>query len=50
MTVALRTKRLTLRGYDAADAPFALDLYSRAEVQRWIGDGTQRVRTLAAAS
>ena len=49
MTVALRTERLTLRGYDAADAPFVLDLYSRAEVQRWLGDGTQRVRTLAAA-
>ena len=49
MTVALRTERLTLRGYDAADAPFVLNLYSRAEVQRWLGDGTHRVRTLAAA-
>nr|WP_312606850.1 GNAT family N-acetyltransferase [Kocuria rhizophila] len=50
MTVPLRTSRLQLRAYDAAaDAPFARDLYSRAEVQRWLGDGTQRVRTLAAA-
>ncbi|MDA4827987.1 GNAT family N-acetyltransferase [Kocuria rhizophila] len=49
MTVALRTERLTLRGYDAAHAPFVLDLYSRAEVQWWLGDGTQRVRTLAEA-
>lgn len=45
MTRALHTARLTLRPYEPADAAFVRDLYSRAEVQRYIGDGTQRVRT-----
>ena len=52
MTVPLRTPRLWLRAYDAAaaaDADFGRDLYSRPEVQRYIGDGTQRVTTLAEA-
>ena len=52
MTVPLRTPRLRLRAYDAAaaaDVDFVRDLYSRAEVQRYIGDGTQRVTTLAEA-
>ncbi|RLZ02317.1 GNAT family N-acetyltransferase, partial [Kocuria tytonicola] len=52
MTVPLRTPRLRLRAYDAAadaDADFVRDLYSREAVQRYIGDGTQRVRTLGEA-
>ncbi|RKQ37095.1 GNAT family N-acetyltransferase [Kocuria tytonis] len=50
VTVPLLTPRLQLRAYDAAaDAAFVRDLYSREEVQRWIGDGTQRVRTLGEA-
>ncbi|WP_320414906.1 GNAT family N-acetyltransferase [Kocuria sp. cx-116] len=35
-----------LRPYSLGDAAFVQDLYSRPEVQRYIGDGTQRVRTL----
>ena len=35
----LATDRLLLRRYAAADAPFLLDLHSRADVQRWIGSG-----------
>ncbi|KRC49203.1 hypothetical protein ASE16_10520 [Leifsonia sp. Root227] len=31
------TDRLALRGWEAADADFAFDLYSRWEVQRYIG-------------
>ncbi|MDO4918249.1 GNAT family N-acetyltransferase [Kocuria sp.] len=49
MTVPLRTARLSLREYEEADAPFVRDLYSRAAVQRYIGDGTQRVTTEDAA-
>lgn len=39
MPTPLTTDRLTLRGLVEPDAPAVLDLYSRAEVQRWIGDG-----------
>lgn len=35
----LRTSRLTLRGLQPGDADAVLDLYSRPEVQRWIGRG-----------
>ncbi|CAL8899547.1 N-acetyltransferase [Kocuria varians] len=50
MTVPLRSARLVLRAYTAADAPFVRDLYSREAVQRYLGDGTARVSTLAAAA
>lgn len=43
MTVPLLTPRLMLRAYRADDAVFVRDLYARAEVQRYIRDGTQRV-------
>ncbi|MDN5700685.1 MAG: GNAT family N-acetyltransferase [Kocuria sp.] len=46
MTRSLETPRLTLRPYSLADVAFVQDLYSRADVQRYIGDGTQRVRTM----
>ena len=50
MTVPLRSPRLALRDFDAdVDDSFVQDLYSRAEVQRYIGDGTQRVRTTGEA-
>lgn len=49
MTRLLTTSRLTLRPYLPADAGFVLDLYSRPNVQRYLGDGRQRVRTLDAA-
>lgn len=39
MPTALATDRLTLRGLELTDVPAVLDLYSRPEVQRWIGDG-----------
>lgn len=35
----LTTGRVTLRGLRPADAEAVLDLYSRPEVQRWIGSG-----------
>lgn len=35
----LSTSRLTLRALQAADADAVLDLYSRPEVQQWIGRG-----------
>ena len=46
MTRALQTARLILRPYEPADAAFVRDLYSRPDVRRYIGDGTQRVRTM----
>ena len=33
----LRSERLTLRPYDVEDADFVLDMYSRWEVQRYLG-------------
>lgn len=49
MTLPLRTPRLELRAYTADDAAFVRDLYARAEVQRYLGDGTRRVTTIAQA-
>lgn len=49
MTRALESLRLTLRPYAPADAAFVRDLYSRSDVQRYLGDGSQRVGTLEAA-
>lgn len=49
MTRPLETQRLLLRPYLLADAAFVQDLYSRADVQRYLGDGEQRVRTPEAA-
>lgn len=46
MTRPLESPRLSLRSYTGDDAAFVRDLYSRADVQRYIGDGTQRVRTM----
>ena len=46
MTRPLTSTRLTLRPYSLGDAAFVRDLYSCPEVQRFLGDGTQRVRTL----
>ena len=40
MTVPLRSARLLLRTYDADDAAFVRDLYSREAVQRFLGNGT----------
>ena len=45
MTRPLTSTRLILRPYSPRDAAFVQDLYSRPEVQRYIGDGTRRVRT-----
>lgn len=39
MPAMLSTDRLTLRGVNRTDAEAVLDLYSRPEVQQWIGDG-----------
>lgn len=36
--LTLETRRLLLRPYTSADADFVLDLYSRMEVQRYIGN------------
>ncbi|MDN3905463.1 GNAT family N-acetyltransferase [Arthrobacter sp. YD2] len=36
--LTLETRRLLLRPYMSADADFVLDLYSRMEVQRYIGN------------
>ncbi len=49
MTVPLRSARLLLRTYDADDAAFVRDLYSREAVQRFLGNGTARTTTLEAA-
>lgn len=39
MPLTLRTDRLVLRGLEPTDVPAVHDLYSRTEVQRWIGSG-----------
>jgi RimJ/RimL family protein N-acetyltransferase len=39
--LTLETDRLTLRSWEAEDADFAFDLYSRWEVQRFIGAAPQ---------
>lgn len=39
MPTRLTSDRLTLRGLTLADVDAVLDLYSRPEVQRWIGRG-----------
>ena len=35
----METARLLVRDWTAADAPVALDLMSRVEVMKWLGDG-----------
>lgn len=45
MTRSLTSPRLILRPYSLRDATFVQDLYSRPEVQRYLGDGTQRLWT-----
>ncbi|MGN6160250.1 MAG: GNAT family N-acetyltransferase [Marmoricola sp.] len=37
MTVVLHTQRFTLRPYSLEDADFVLDMYSRWDVQRYLG-------------
>lgn len=49
MTRPLASPRLILRPYSPGDAAFVRGLYSRPEVQRYLGDGTQRVRTMIEA-
>lgn len=49
MTRPLRTDRLVLRAHDERDVAAVRDLYSLAAVQRYLGDGTGRVRTHAQA-
>ena len=45
----LETKRLVLRQWEPEDADFVLDLYSRWEVQRFIGNHPQVMRDRAEA-
>lgn len=45
----LETARLVLRQWEPEDAGFVLDLYSRWEVQRFIGNHPQVVRDIAQA-
>lgn len=45
----LETERLVLREWEPEDAGFVLDLYSRWEVQRFIGNHPQVMRDLAEA-
>ncbi len=45
----LRTARLDVRRWRDADAPRVLDLHSRPEVVRWLGDDVAPMRTLAQA-
>ena len=49
MTRPLRTARLALRAYTQDDAGAVRDIYSLARVQRYLGEGTQRVRSLEQA-
>ena len=49
MTRPLRTPRLALRAHTAGDAAAVHAIYSLACVQRYLGDGTRRVRSLAEA-
>ncbi|WP_181762494.1 GNAT family N-acetyltransferase [Pseudarthrobacter sp. B4EP4b] len=46
---SLETKRLILRPWEPEDAGFVLDLYSRWEVQRFIGNHPQVMREFAEA-
>ncbi len=46
---SLETERLVLRQWEPEDAGFVLDLYSRWEVQRFIGNPPQVMRDLAEA-
>lgn len=45
----LFTKRLRLRSWDVADAPFLLDLESRYETMRYLGPGTSLMNSLEQA-
>jgi RimJ/RimL family protein N-acetyltransferase len=41
--VILDTERLTLRRWQDADAPRLLDMLSRIEVMKWLGDGEPKL-------
>ncbi|MCC3302215.1 GNAT family N-acetyltransferase [Arthrobacter sp. zg-Y895] len=47
--LTLETPRLTLRPYTSEDADFVLDLYSRMEVQRFLGANPKLMRDRAEA-
>lgn len=49
MTRPLHTARLALRAYTDDDAAAVRAVYCLASVQRYLGDGTRRVRTLHVA-
>lgn len=50
MPTTLTTDRLTLRTFTEDDVDALLDLHSRQEVQRWIGDSRPMTRAEAATS
>jgi RimJ/RimL family protein N-acetyltransferase len=43
--VLIETARLRIRDWTSDDAPAALDIQSRVEVMRWLGDGPPRLCT-----
>lgn len=48
-SLVFETERLAIRLYETEDAPFVLDMYSRWEVQRYLGASPKTLQSLAEA-